>query len=389
MNIKLISFLIILFSVLSWFFSSYIFLHVINPNLNNIKTITETREIVIDEKFTTISNLENEITQIVKDVWPWVVNIIITKELTTYRRDPFWFFIEPTWTIQRQVWGWSWFFITKDWYILTNRHVIADPDAKYTVITNSREEFEAEVIALDPLTDLWVLKIINPDREFTALKAIENESQINIWQFGIAIWNALSEFQNSVSLWVISWKNRTIKAGSAWSRNTQKLSWLLQTDAAINPWNSWWPLINLSWEVMWINTAISWQWQWVWFSIPISKSKIDFILKSIEEYWEIKRPFIWINYIPVSEWLARELWLKFNYWAYILDEPGAVVPWSSADNAWLSPGDTILSIDWVNITLENDLISQIQNKIPGDKITLEVVKKTWEKVKVEVILWKM
>jgi len=389
MNIKLISFLIILFSVLSWFFSSYIFLHIINPNLDNIKTITETREIVIDEKFTTISNLENEITQIVKDVWPWVVNIIITKELTTYRRDPFWFFIEPTWTIQRQVWGWSWFFITKDWYILTNRHVIADPDAKYTVITNSREEFEAEVIALDPLTDLWVLKITNPDREFITLQAIENESQINIWQFGIAIWNALSEFQNSVSLWVISWKNRSIEAGSVWSRNTQKLSWLLQTDAAINPWNSWWPLINLSWEVMWINTAISWQWQWVWFSIPISKSKIDFILKSIEEYWEIKRPFIWINYIPVSEWLARELWLKFNYWAYILDEPGAVVPWSSADNAWLSPGDTILSIDWVNITLENDLISQIQNKIPGDKITLEVVKKTWEKVKIEVVLWKM
>lgn len=379
----------VFFSISSGVFSSYIFLHFINPQLDNTKTITQTKEIVRDEKFTTITNLENEITQIVENVWPWVVNIIISKELTTYRRDPFWFFREPTWTIQRQVWGWSWFFITRDWYILTNRHVISDPSAKYTVITNTQEEFEAEVIALDPLTDLWVLKIINPSRDFITLQAIENENQINIWQFGIAIWNALSEFQNSVSLWVISWKNRTIEAWVQWSRNTQRLSWLLQTDAAINPWNSWWPLINLAWEVMWINTAVSWQWQWVWFSIPISKSRIDFILRSIKEYWEIKRPFIWINYIPVSPWLAREFWLDYDYWAYIMNETWAVVPWSSADKVWLESWDLILSIDWVELTLENDLSSIIQNKIPWDKINLRVIKQSWEERLIDLVLWEM
>ena len=388
MKIKILILIIISFSIIIPIFSSYIFLHFINPNLDNIKTITKTKEIVIDEKFTTITNLENNITSLVKEVSPSVVNIIITKELTTYRRDPWGFFQEPIWSIERKVWWWSWFFIDENWIIITNKHVIWDPNSKYTIITHDNKEYEASVIALDPLTDLWVLKIDNRDKEkFKTLDIINNEEQINIWQFAIAIWYALWEFQNSVSLWVISWKNRSIEA-SDWSwTQRQKLSGLLQTDAAINPWNSWWPLINLAWEVVWINTAIAWSWQWVWFTIPLTQKRIEYILESIKNHWEIKRPFIWISYIPVNENIAKELWLKYDYWAYILNEPGSVVEWSSAYNKWIQPWDHILSIDWINITIQNDLVTQIQNKIPWDKVELEIIKNSWNEEIIEIILW--
>jgi len=74
---------------------------------------------------------------------------------------------------------------------MTNKHVVYDTTAKYSVITNDGKEYDASVIALDPLTDLAIIKIENPDKEFQVLEIIEDEKQINIGQFAIAIGNAL------------------------------------------------------------------------------------------------------------------------------------------------------------------------------------------------------
>jgi S1-C subfamily serine protease len=57
----------------------------------------------------------------------------------------------------------------------------------------------------------------------------------------------------------------------------------LQTDAAINPWNSWWPLINLTWEVVWINTAIVDGSNWVWFAIPLTPLRMQKLLENIKK----------------------------------------------------------------------------------------------------------
>ena len=96
-------------------------------------------------------------------------------------------------------------------------------------------------------------------------------------QFAVAIWNALSEFQNSVSFWVVSWLDRTIED------NYTELEGLIQTDAAINPWNSGWPLLNLQWEVMWMNTAIiNWS-QNIGFAIELNQELIDNFLEKIKK----------------------------------------------------------------------------------------------------------
>ena len=108
------------------------------------------------------------------------------------------------------------------------------------------------------------------------LNIIEKKEKLKIWQFILAIWNTFWEFNNSVSFWIISWLNRKIE------NNHIKQENLIQTDANINPWNSWWPLINLEWKVIWINTLIiNWNSN-IWFAIKINKEEINKILEKIK-----------------------------------------------------------------------------------------------------------
>lgn len=270
MNTKIISLLIIIFSLLSGFFWNYLYSQV-------EKKWSESDSKIFNN--ITISDLETEITNIVENISPSVVNIVINKDLTIYRNDPFNFFYQPAWNISRKVWGWTWFFITKDWIILTNKHVVEDQDAEYTVVLSNGKEYIATILWVIPNNDIAVIKI-DIDEDVSPLKFIDSykwtKSDIKIWQFAIATWYTLAELQNSVSFGIISWINRSIQT------DWDELSWLLQTDAAINPGNSGWPLINLDWKVMWINTAISWRAQWIWFAIPLSQKYIDKLLKSVQ-----------------------------------------------------------------------------------------------------------
>lgn len=283
MKLKILVILIIISSIFSWFIGTFIMLKYF-PNIINLKvTNIETLEIQKENKIISIKNLENSVTDIIKDVSPWVVSIIAKKDLVIYRNDPWWFFHTPVWTVKKEIWWWTWFFITKEWIIITNEHVVSDKSSTYTIITNDKKEYEAKIIATNKVKDLAILKIKEAwGFTFKVIDVIKSNEKINIWQFAIAIWNALNEFKNSVSLWVVSWKNREI---SIWNFFWKEkiLQWLLQTDTAINPWNSWWPLINLNWQVIWINTAIAWGSQWIWFSIELNKDFIEQILEDIKK----------------------------------------------------------------------------------------------------------
>jgi len=227
---------------------------------------------------TQIINLQNKITSLVKKTSPSVVSIVIKKDLAIFKQDPWWFFQYHIWNIEKKVWGWTGFFISKDWIIITNKHVISDPNAKYSVILNNGKEFEAKVIAVKKDKDIAFLKILST-KNFSPLplKFIESRKNLKIWQFSIAIWNALAEFQNSVSLWVVSWINRKIED------NYNSIKWLIQTDTAINPWNSGWPLINLEWKVMWINTLIINWTQNIGFAISLTQKEINKYLEKIKK----------------------------------------------------------------------------------------------------------
>ncbi len=365
---------VILPSIISWIIWALIFSSIFYIKQNNIK-INNNNEIIH------IKELEEKTTNIIKKVSPSVVSIVIKEDLLIYKSDPRGFFRQPIWSIKRKVWWWTWFFITKNWKILTNKHVVYNKNAVYTIITNSWEEFDSTVLALDPINDLAVLQIKSNKKDFPSLEIKNENDNIEIWQFALAIWNALAEFENSVSFWIISWVNRNIDS-QYWV-----LSWLIQTDAAINPWNSGWPLIDLNWKVIWINTAIIDWAEWIWFAISISKEKIIYILDSIRRFGKIKRPFIWISYIPISPWIKKKLWLQVDYWAYIIDEFWSIAKWSSADKAWLKPWDIITKIDWKIITSKDNINNIIQNKIPWTTIKLHIINKNWIEKDISLVLW--
>lgn len=384
MKTKILIILIILSSLISWFIWAFLFLNLnkweeIEVINNSTKEVTK---IITNEKVTDIVSLENQITSTIEKVSPSVVSIIIKKDLVIYRSDPWGFFNKANIITNKEVWGWTWFFVTKDWKIITNKHVISDTDAEYTIITHDNKEYDAKILAVSWNNDIAVLKIKTDEKlNFVPLTFIENKDSVKIGQFAIAIGNALSEFQNSVSFWVVSWKDRTIKD---WENILREL---IQTDAAINYWNSWWPLLNIAWEVIWINTAIIEWSNWIWFSINLTQDKIDYITSSIDKSWEIKEAYIWINYIPISEWIKKEFELNSDYWLYIIDEVWWIIAWSPADNVWIKPWDIILEANEQKLSETNGLNELIKNKLPWEKIKLKILKSDWKELSIELILW--
>ncbi len=389
MKNTILIFALILFSLIGWaiwayWLINYFPIQEVTQDIEIIETNTAENTVAAEQlEQVDIVSLENTINETVKKIAPSVVSIVIKKDLVIYRSDPYGFFQQPAGTVSRQVGWWSWFFVSEDGIILTNKHVVQDTSAEYTVILNTWEEYDATVVALDPVNDLAVIKIQDEKNNFSPLPISQSLENIEVGDFGIAVWNALAELQNSVSLWIVSGKNRTIQAG--WD----SLSGLLQTDAAINPWNSWGPLINLSWEVIWINTAIASNSNGIGFAYGLTQQRVNYMLESISESGRIMRPFIGINYIPNSQGVANQLWLATTQWVYIVDETESILPWSSAEKAGLEPGDIILEVDgkllWVNTTLS----TIIQNSLPWDILKLKVLKKSWEEKEINLELWSM
>lgn len=242
--------IIIIISVLIWVFSSLLFLNYLeNNNLNY---------------------LENKIINISEKSSPSVVSIIEEKDLNIFELN--------SWSLfNNKVWWWSGFFIDKDWIIITNKHVVKNINSKYIIILNNWKKYNSKIIYSDKYKDIALLKIIST-KKFNSLplQFVEEKAKLKIWQFVLSIWNSLTEFNNSVSFWIISWLNRKIE------NNYIKQENLIQTDANINPWNSWWPLINLEWKVIWINTLIiNWNSN-IWFAIKINKEEINKILEKIK-----------------------------------------------------------------------------------------------------------
>lgn len=160
------------------------------------------------------------------------------------------------------------FFVTTDGYIVTNRHVVKDQTASYTVILPNGISRPATVIYWDADLDIAILKTVG----LTFMPAtLGDSSDIKLGQTVIAIGYALGKYSNSVSIGNVSGLNRTISAGGFGS--TEKLSGLIQIDAAINAGNSGGPLIDLTGKVIGVNVATVTEGNSISFSIPINTLK--------------------------------------------------------------------------------------------------------------------
>ncbi len=316
-----------------------------------------------------ITDIQSKIIDTIKNISPSVVSIVISKDLEIYYyADPFSSkaYVERK---KKKIWWGSWIIISNDGYILTNKHVVSDLDADYSVVTKDGDVYKVDKVWLDPILDLAVVHVVNEKWEnvynLKPAKIIDYKSKVNIWQFVLAIWNALAEYNDSVTLWILSAKWRELD-----ENNGSLYIWLYQTDAAINPWNSGWPLINILGEVIWVNTAITAQWQWIWFSIPINQEFIQSTLKSIKKYHSIKRPLLGIKIIYLNKTLAKKFKLPTYQWVLIQE----VLPHSPAFKAWLEKWDIIKKVDWIEISKDYPIIYNIFTHSLWDTIDLLILR---------------
>jgi len=172
-------------------------------------------------------------------------------------------------TTTQQVAAASGFFIRSNGYILTNKHVIIDPRASYTVLLSSGAQKPATVVYTDPTNDIAILKIAGSGY---APAALGDSSSLALGESVAAIGNALGQYSGSVSTGIISGLNRTITAQND-SGQTETLTGIIQTDAAINPGNSGGPLLDLSGNVVGVNVATVVGSNNISFSIPINTVK--------------------------------------------------------------------------------------------------------------------
>ena len=365
-------------------------------NLDFLKGRSQTNQKNVASSGQTVSfpDEESAVTASVEKASPAVVSIIISKDvpkMQDFFSDPFGFdpFFNPFGSRQQQpnnqggtekqeIGGGSGFIVSKDGLIVTNRHVVSDQEASYTVMTNDGKKYDAKVMAIDPVSDVAILKIEAGGN--LPILDLADSSNLKIGQTVIAIGNSLGEFRNTVSKGIISGLKRNVTAGDGLGQ-AEQLSEVIQTDAAINPGNSGGPLLNISGQVIGVNVAMAQGAENIGFALPINLVKKD--IESVKTKGKIVQPYIGVRYIPVTKEIQKQNNLPLDYGALVLRGQQmtdfAVVPGSPADKAGIVENDIILELNGTKIDENHQLGDQIAKFNVGDTISLKIWHKGEEK----------
>jgi len=338
--------------------------------------------------YTSTVDYEQAVIKAVEQASPAVISITISKNVPVIEQCPYnpfsdlppefqqffgqrFEFYQPCQkgTKLQEIGGGSGFIISPDGLIVTNKHVVADEKAEYTVLTNDGKKYDAQVLARDANRDLAVLKISANNLPTLSLG---DSDGLKLGQTAIVIGNALGEFRNTVSVGVISGLSRSVTASGAGLSET--FEGLIQSDAAINAGNSGGPLLNLKGEVIGINVAMVSGAQNIGFAIPINQVKKA--IESVKSTGRIITPYLGIRYMMITADLAKEQKLAIDYGALIQGDKNnpAVLPNSPAAKAGLKTGDIITEINDKKITQDKPLGSVLQEYNVGDVITLKVLR---------------
>lgn len=263
-------------------------------------------------------------------------------------------------------------------FILTNKHVVADRGAEYTVILNDGRRFTAEILSRDPINDVAILKIkvVGEDgtEKLPSLK-LGDAARLELGQSVIAIGNALGIFRNTVSVGIVSGLSRSITAQAEPDASPQEMRGLIQTDAAINPGNSGGPLVDAKGLVVGVNAAIVSGAQSIGFAIPVNAARRD--LADIKKYGRIRRPLLGLRYMMIDDDLKAKMALPVNYGALVLRESNhdsAVVPESPAEKAGLREKDIVLTLNAQKLDRDHPIQDFLENLNVGDEVVLSVLR---------------
>ena len=265
--------------------------------------------------------------------------------------------------------------VSNEGYILTNVHVV-DNSEKIRVTLHDNREFEAEIIGIDPLTEVAVIKI---DADNLPVARLGDSDKCKVGQWVLAIGNPL-ELRSTVTAGIISAKERQIDI----IRESFGVESFLQTDAAINPGNSGGPLVNLKAEVLGVNTAIATETGYsagFGFAIPINLAKK--IMADLIKQGKVERGYLGIAMQNMDEKKSRALHLHRPKGVFI----DKVFDGAPAAKAGIKSKDVLLKINNEEVYKSNRVQAIIARKNPGELVQLTLFRKGKEIV-LNVVLGK-
>jgi serine protease Do len=263
----------------------------------------------------------------------------------------------------------SGFFISADGELLTNNHVIEEAD-KIEIALDDQTRYQAKVIGRDPETDLALIKVVNPDRQFAYLP-LGDAASLRVGEWVMAVGNPLN-MDHTVTVGVVSAKGRVLGLSDSSFED------FIQTDAAINFGNSGGPLVNLRGEVVGINSAINARGQNLGFAIPVDiASRILAQLRT----GKVVRGYLGVMVRNIDQEMQEAFDLASRDGALIEQ----VVAGHAGAKAGLEPGDVVTSVNGTAIATTRELIDLVSAQPPGAKVKLEVMRKGKRSV-VDVVL---
>ena len=262
--------------------------------------------------------------------------------------------------------------VSSDGYILTNKHVIEDANKVNVILDDGTEYENVKVVGTDPINDVAFVKIDGVS-DLPAV-TLGDSKTMNVGQQVIAIGNALGQFQNTVTEGIVSGLNRSITASDSSGYSYERLTDLIQTDAAINSGNSGGPLVNAAGQVIGLNVATS-SANDIGFAIPISSVKG--MLKSVINNGKAERAYLGVNYVTVTPDVAKEYKLSVKTGGYVHTDGNStspVVSGSPADKAGIKPEDIITAINGVEVGKAGSISALIGEYATGDTVQLHIIR---------------
>ncbi len=265
----------------------------------------------------------------------------------------------------------SGFIIDDQGHIITNNHVVEDA-IKVTVILHDDRRLEAEVVGTDRESDVALLQVDAEKLGEVKPLLLGDSDIIKPGQMAVALGSPFG-LDGSITIGIISGVGRSFS--SAGQRPNPEI---IQTDAAINPGNSGGPLLNSAGEVVGINTAIEVSSTGIGFVVPINTVKS--LLPALLKGGEVKNPWLGISAVAISPNLVELLELSVSSGIYVV----TVAASSPAEKAGLIEsgrddlgqpgrgGDVITAVDGIEVSAVDDLVAYLNDKEPGDKISLSV-----------------
>lgn len=302
---------------------------------------------------------------------PAVVHVKTTYERQNYSGnffDPFNMWGQRMQPQQQQSAG-SGVILSEDGFIVTNNHVV-DNANKVEVVLDDKRTYNAKVIGTDPATDLALLKV---EAKNLPYMPYGNSDDVRVGQWALAVGNPFN-LTSTVTAGIVSAKGRNIHILADQASSIESF---IQTDAAVNPGNSGGALVDVSGNLIGINSAIaSNTGSYAGYSFAIPVNLVKKVVDDLMEYGKVQRGFIGVSIRDIDQTFADERKIKTLDGVYV----NGVTEGGAAQNAGLREGDVITKVGNANVRTASELQEQVGRFRPGDKVNVTVVRGGEEKI---------